>query len=110
MSPYRWHGTTLELRLRVVPRSAKTEFAGTLEDCYRVRLVAPPVEGRANACLAEFLAKAFGVPRSAVEILAGEHSRTKRVLIRKPSRAPLPELGSTPPVPTGPLRARTAIG
>ncbi len=57
-----------------------------------MRLVAPPVEGKANACLLEFLAKAFGVPRAQVELLSGEHSRTKRVRIQAPTRSPLPDL------------------
>lgn len=101
---YRWSGTSIELRLRVVPRASKTEFAGASDDGFRVRLIAPPVEGKANACLLAFLAKAFGVPRSQVELLSGEHSRTKRVRIQAPTRSPLPEIpigGCAPPPKVG---------
>ena len=90
MSWYRWRGDALELRLRVVPRASKTELVGALEDCYKVRLAAPPVEGKPNACLVDFLAKAFGVGRSQVEILSGDHSRIKTVLIQEPTLSPLP--------------------
>lgn len=99
--PYRWSEAGLELRLRVVPRAAKTEFAGATEEGYRVRLAAPPVEGKANACLVDFLANAFGVPRAQVEILSGGHSRTKTVRIQRPTQSPFPELpieaGRPPP-------------
>ena len=90
MSSYRWRDDALELRLRVVPRASKTELVGALEDCYKVRLAAPPVEGKANTCLVDFLAKAFGVGRSQIEIVSGDHSRTKTVLIQGPTRSPLP--------------------
>jgi hypothetical protein len=47
----------------------------------KVRLRAPAVEGRANEALVEFLAKLLKRPRSAVRILSGERSRTKRIEI-----------------------------
>lgn len=59
-------------------------------DYYRVRLQAPPVEGKANAALCRFLAESFGVSLSQVELLAGAQSRTKRLLIRSPRQFPLP--------------------
>jgi uncharacterized protein (TIGR00251 family) len=93
MSWFRWREASLELRLRVVPRAARTEFVGAMEDgTYKIRLVAPPVEGKANACLVEFLARSFGVPRTQVEVVGGSQSRRKTVLVREPRRSPLPEI------------------
>lgn len=87
---YRWLGEDLELRLRVQPRGQRDELIEPQGDHYRVRVQAPPVEGKANGALCRFLADAFGVPVSQVELLAGAQSRTKRVLIRAPRRMPLP--------------------
>lgn len=46
-----------------------------------MRLAAPPVEGAANDALVEFLGASLGVPRRAVQIVAGQKSRTKRVVV-----------------------------
>ncbi|GAB4345847.1 MAG: hypothetical protein Kow006_03540 [Gammaproteobacteria bacterium] len=54
----------------------------------RVRITAPPVEGKANRHLCAFVAKQCGVAKGQVEILAGETSRYKRLRIRAPSRLP----------------------
>ena len=69
------------LAVRVIPRSSKTEVAGTREDALVVRLAAPPVEGAANDALIELLADRLRVPRHAVRIVSGEHGRRKRVHI-----------------------------
>ncbi len=67
--------------LRVQPRASKDEIAGELGGALRVRLRAPAVEDRANEALVEFLADLLKRPKSAVRILSGERSRTKRVEI-----------------------------
>jgi len=85
------------LLLRVQPKASRDEFAGPQDDCYRVRITAPPVDGKANAHLIGFLAKAFGVPKRAIVLEAGEASRTKRVRIVRPTRAPIPELSPKAP-------------
>jgi uncharacterized protein len=87
---YRWLGEDLELHLRVQPRGHRDELIGVQGGHYRVRIQAPPVEGKANGALCRFLADAFGVPLSQVELLGGARSRAKRVLIRAPTRLPLP--------------------
>ncbi|MEJ2607637.1 MAG: DUF167 domain-containing protein [Anaerolineales bacterium] len=64
--------------VRVTPRASKTTFGGVLEDgTVRVRVSAPPLEGRANTALVKFLAKVLGVNRSRVEIVAGEKGLDK---------------------------------
>jgi hypothetical protein len=87
---YRWVGDDLELRLRVQPRGRRDEFVEDQGEHYRVRVQAPPVEGKANGALRRFLAESFGVPLSQVELLGGAQSRAKRLLIRAPRRLPLP--------------------
>ena len=66
------------LTVKVVPRASKPGMAA-VDGTLRVRLQAPPVDGAANAELIEVLATAFGMPRRAVSIVSGTHSRTKRV-------------------------------
>ena len=69
------------LDLHVQPGAARSEFAGEHGGRIKVRLAAPPVEGRANHALVEFLAAYFEVPRRNVRITAGLKSRRKRVIV-----------------------------
>jgi len=89
---FHWDGTDLVLRLRVQPKASRDEFAGPQERSYRVRITAPPVDGKANAHLIKFLAKAFGVSKTAVTLESGETSREKRIRICSPSRLPVSDL------------------
>jgi uncharacterized protein len=73
--------TGIHLRLRVQPRASRTELAGIHGDALRVRLGAPPVEGAANQALIRLVADLLSVPRSAVQVIAGEKSRSKIVAI-----------------------------
>ena len=68
--------------VRVQPRASKDEIAGEMGGALKVRLRAPAIEGRANEALIEFLAQLLKTPKSAVRILSGERSRTKRLEIR----------------------------
>jgi uncharacterized protein (TIGR00251 family) len=70
------------LRLQVLPRSSKNQIVGPHGDALKVKLTSPPVDGAANKCCCDFLAKLLGVPKSNVAIVGGETSRRKRVLIR----------------------------
>lgn len=69
------------LDLHVQPGASRTEFAGKHGDRIKVRLAAPPQDGKANAALIEFLAAHYGVPRRNVRITSGLKSRQKRVVI-----------------------------
>jgi uncharacterized protein (TIGR00251 family) len=70
------------LTVRVTPRARKTEFAGMMEDgILRIRVAAPPVEGKANEVLIQFLAKALGVRRNRIEIVAGQKGLDKIVSV-----------------------------
>ena len=82
MGAGRRDGGDLLIDVRVQPRASRTEFAGVIGDRLRIRLQAPPVDGRANAALVEFLAEAFGAPRAAIRIERGLSGRDKLVRIR----------------------------
>jgi uncharacterized protein (TIGR00251 family) len=67
--------------VHVHPRAKRTAITGILDGRVKLALASPPVDGRANEELQIFFAKLFDVPRSAVQIVGGEHTRDKRVLI-----------------------------
>lgn len=73
---------TVSFPVRVQPRASKDEIAGVIGGALKVRLQAPAVENRANEALVEFLAHLLKTPKSAVRILSGDRSRTKRIEIR----------------------------
>jgi hypothetical protein len=70
------------LLVRVQPRASKDEIAGVMEGALKVRLRASALEDRANEALCEYLAELLKTPKSAVRILSGHHSRSKRVEVR----------------------------
>lgn len=69
------------LRLHIQPGAKKTEVAGLHGEALKIRLAAPPVDGKANACLIAFLAAQLGIAKSAIRLLSGDTSRAKRVRI-----------------------------
>lgn len=72
------------LRVKVVPRSARSEVAGELSDgTLKVRIAAAPEKGRANAALIECLASYFKVPASAVTIVSGHSAPRKLVRVER---------------------------
>lgn len=74
----------ISLTLRVTPKSPKTAWAGRMEDgSWKVRLAAVAEDGKANAELIRFLAREFGVDRSAVTIVSGGTARMKLVRISR---------------------------
>ncbi len=68
--------------VKVVPRSSKNLIAGIEDDIVKVRLKAPPVEGKANAALIKFFAETLGVSQAQIEIVRGEIGRRKLVKVR----------------------------
>jgi len=65
--------------VKATPRAKKTEVCGADPDWLRVRLQAPPVDGKANAELTSLFSKTFDIPKRSVEILTGDTARLKRV-------------------------------
>jgi uncharacterized protein len=83
-----WRGETLILNLHIQPRASHDELVGPHGDRLKVRITAPPVDGKANEHLIRFLAKTFGVPKSQVTLVSGETGRDKRISIANPTRLP----------------------
>jgi len=73
---------SVTFKVRVQPRASRTELAGEHGDALKVRLAAPPVDGKANEACRRFLAGLLDVPLNAVEIIGGESSRDKRIRVR----------------------------
>lgn len=78
---YRRNGDVLTLTLHVQPGAKRTEVAGLHGEALKIRLAAPPIEGRANEALLKFIAESFGVPLRQVELKQGGQSRHKVVAI-----------------------------
>ena len=74
-------GDGVRIALHVAPRAAKTEACGFQGAALKVRVQAPPVDGRANRAVCEFVAEALGLPRRAATLVAGEASREKTVRV-----------------------------
>jgi uncharacterized protein (TIGR00251 family) len=69
----------LTLKIKVEPRSSRSEVVGPYGEALKVKLTSPPVEGKANKELVEVLAKEFGIPKKDVEIISGQSSKNKTV-------------------------------
>ena len=71
----------LLLKLKIVPNSSKNDII--LEDEFiKVKVTAQPVENKANKALVEFLSKRFKIPKTKIEILKGDTSKDKTILLR----------------------------
>lgn len=69
------------MRIRVIPRASRTEVQEIHGDELKIRLNAPPVDGKANQSLIKFLSKKLRIPKGAIELLSGDTSRSKRLAI-----------------------------
>jgi uncharacterized protein (TIGR00251 family) len=78
---YRRDGETLTLTLHVQPGAKRNQVAGLHGDALKIRLAAPPSEGRANAAPLGFLAELFAVPLRDAQLRQGAQSRHKVVAV-----------------------------
>lgn len=78
---YRRNGDVITLTLHVQPGAKRSELAGLHGEALKLRLAAPPIEGRANEALLKFVAELFSVPLRQVELRQGGQSRHKVVAI-----------------------------
>ncbi len=85
-------GGAITFAVRVIPRASRDAIEGEYQGALKVRLTAPPVDDRANDALIRLLAERLNVPRSAVRIVAGGKSRTKRVEIAGARREQIIEM------------------
>jgi uncharacterized protein (TIGR00251 family) len=84
MSDMEWIRETAKgvlLPVRAVPRASKNEIQGIHGDALKIRLQAPPVDGKANEALIRFLGETLDIPRSQISVASGETGRNKAVLI-----------------------------
>jgi len=81
MIPLRETETGVIFRIRVVPRASRSGAAGIQGDTLKLRITAPPVEGKANEACIALLAELLGVKRTQVAIISGHTSRTKTVAV-----------------------------
>ena len=91
---YRRNGDVITLTLHVQPGAKRSEIAGLHGEALKIRLAAPPVEGRANEALLKFIAGLFGVPLRQVELRQGGQSRHKVVAVTGSSVEPESVLGA----------------
>ena len=85
---YCWHDRALVLRVRIQPRANRDEIAGQHGNRLKIRLRAPPVDGKANESLIRFVAELCGVAKANVEIISGTSGRDKRVRVDAPRSLP----------------------
>jgi len=78
---YQFNRDGVTIHIHAQPGARRTEVVGLHGDCVKVRLASPPVDGKANACLIEFLARRLKVRQNQVTITRGLSSRRKTVLV-----------------------------
>lgn len=88
---FRWDGADLVLAIHVQPGAKSDRIDGLYGDRLRIRISAPPADGKANDHLVGFLAGIFDVPQRQVTLEAGHANRSKRVRITRPARL-LPDI------------------
>ena len=85
---YEWKDDILILRLRVQPKASKDELAEIMENARKLRITAPPVDGKANKHIVALIAKMCKVAKSDVKIVCGELGRSKTVAVTAPKLLP----------------------
>ena len=91
---YSFDNDDLILNLRIQPKASSNDLAEVMEDERKLRITAPPVDGKANKHIIALLSKMCKVAKGDVKIISGELGRHKRIRIRSPRQ--LPE-GVVPP-------------
>jgi uncharacterized protein (TIGR00251 family) len=84
--------------VKVVPGASRTTIVGSEGEWLKIRIAAPPVDGKANLALVEFLAQLLSVPKSSIEIKSGFASRRKVVQIKSCDPEKLRELLTREPI------------
>ena len=93
MLPVREEAGAVSFDVLVTPRASRERVGPVIDGRLKVAVTAPPVEGEANAAVVALLAKALGVPRSAVSVVRGDTGRRKTVRVAGVAAAAVHELG-----------------
>mgnify|MGYP001572551678 CR=1 FL=1 len=81
MLPIQDHPSGISFKLRVQPKSSRSQIVGPHGDALKLKVTAAPAEGAANRACIDLLSKALGVPKSRIEITSGQSSRSKKIFI-----------------------------
>ncbi|OBU18933.1 DUF167 family protein YggU [Photobacterium aquimaris] len=84
------HGDDVVIRLYIQPKASRDQIVGLHGDEIKISITAPPVDGKANAHLAKFLAKQFKVAKGLVHVEKGFQGRHKQIRIEDPKQIPEP--------------------
>ncbi len=84
----REHPNGIVLKVFVQPRSSKNKIVGVHADALKIKVTAPPVAGAANKMCLKFLTKCLATPYLRLEIITGQNSRTKQILLRSEQDSP----------------------
>ena len=76
------HGDGLRIAVHVQPNASRSEVVGEIEGALKIRLNAPPVDGKANEALERFIAEKLGLARRAVSVSHGHTSRQKLLEVK----------------------------
>jgi len=87
-SYFSWQDDELYLRVKIQPNSSRNQIVGVFGDVLKVKITAPPVDGKANKLLQKFLGRQFEVPVGRVSIIKGLSSREKQLCIVAPRTVP----------------------
>jgi len=79
------HPKGITFKIYVQPRSSKTDVVGIHGDALKIKLTAPPVDNAANKMCVKFLARCLDLPKSSIEIMSGQTSRSKQILVKPKS-------------------------
>ncbi len=71
----------VEISLYIQPGASKTELTGEHNGLLKIKIKAPPVDGKANAEVIEFLSHQLGIPKRQIELLKGDKSRDKKIRV-----------------------------
>ena len=74
------------IKVKLLPKSSRNQIVGGEGDLLKVKVVAPPIEGKANKALVALLARKLRVPKGAIEIISGKSSKLKSIRINGLSR------------------------
>ncbi len=85
---YSWQGEDLILHCHLQPKAATDDIVGIHGDRLKIRITAPPVDGKANEHIIKWFSKLFKVPKSHIEILQGDLARQKTFRITQPKVLP----------------------
>jgi uncharacterized protein (TIGR00251 family) len=69
------------LKVYLQPKASKNEVVGPYRDGIKIKVTAPPIEGKANEALIRLLGEELGIPPSSIEIIKGHHSREKTLKV-----------------------------